>query len=913
MRSNNDAVVQVQPQPEQRGRSLPVVLSSAASAAASASGSSSALSLSSSAASSSSTSPGSLSRDSSVSSPMFSSPSAANWSVGDVCLLLESLCLGLYAPRFEASLIDGEALLELSEEDLVDLGVADKFHRRKLAKKIRNINEQTTTTLTPNASATAAATPSVAAASVVAVDMYTSKMHVSVHGASSSSSSSSSMPPPARAMSRSVSQQVPSSSSSSSSVSSSSHLPPGVTSPMARAHSSSAASSAASSSSSSAARTMAAAAAAAASASSSSPAAVTRSDAHRRLLLANAGGGAAATTSSEDEEDSLLLNSTGGSSLNTTGGSATQHAGAADTTDSATDSSDGPLYISNVEVEHMLQKLPLPSHQLQQRQQQQHRTAQRGSAADGVVSLLPLVAASSSSSASASVSSHSIGHRSHHHPHKSKRGGGNKSKALTPAKDASADHYHDWVAAEDAPAPPFPLPREPRDQPTIAQMKQQHSQPMNMTMNMSTDVPTLPLMVPFSSSSSTEMASTATTMATMDHEHEHEHGPTIASLPAPSPSPSLTPLMAAVAAATAAAVASSTGGSGAAPSHLVLINLAEIACLRHLDQGSAGVAYVGVYRGRAVVVKAPKKAIVGAEEWSELQLHLKIPPHDNLVAFLGICMVQTTMYFVTEFVPRGSLKSLLSPSPAAASSGSTAAAAMAWKSYYAHPLKCIEAAAEVAQGLLHLHRHHVVHRDVSARNVLVSAEGKHVLSDLGLSRWMEKRHVHIKPSNSQAHEAEDAAGESQYEELYSMHTLTALPARWTAPECLRSQCFGPASDVYSLGVCLWEMASGGRLPYAHVKDNLQVIAGVVLGELELEILTTSAHSAGQGTTEHPAMHFIRRCMQPVHQRPTMQQIRDEMANWIQEQREKASNNNKATQEAPMQQADTVATIAVTPI
>ena len=336
----------------------------------------------------------------------------------------------------------------------------------------------------------------------------------------------------------------------------------------------------------------------------------------------------------------------------------------------------------------------------------------------------------------------------------------------------------------------------------------------------------------------------------------------------------------------------------APPHHLTIIDLAEIADLRHLNEGVAGVALVGVYRGQDVVVKQPKKAIIGSEEWLELQLHMKLPPHARLIPFLGICMVAQQMYFVTKWIERGSLQSLLCT--AAAEGGD------ALRAYYSHPLHALRAAAEVAEGLEHMHRHHVVHRDVSARNILVSAQGHHIVSDLGLSRWMEKRPVSSSAATAAATAVSGAgvAGEDPsetsgtvsaapvsvvYEDVYSMHTVTALPARWTAPECLRSQCFSEKSDVYSLGVCLWEMASGGRLPYAHVRDNLQVIAGVVLGELQLEPLaslhsSSSASSAAAASgAEQPddvVMLFVRRCMLPVAQRPSMHQIREEMMNWI---------------------------------
>jgi serine/threonine protein kinase len=148
----------------------------------------------------------------------------------------------------------------------------------------------------------------------------------------------------------------------------------------------------------------------------------------------------------------------------------------------------------------------------------------------------------------------------------------------------------------------------------------------------------------------------------------------------------------------------------------VIIELSEIESLRSLSEGNMGVAVLGRYRDKDVVVKQPKKPVVGQEEWLELQLHMKLPAHPRLIRFIGICMVQTQLYFVTEFVSRGSLKSLLCTD--AANGGD------ALRAYYAHPLHSVRAAVEIAEGLMHLHAHHVVHRDGTSQH----AANSHVIA-----------------------------------------------------------------------------------------------------------------------------------------------------------------------------------------
>jgi hypothetical protein len=68
----------------------------------------------------------------------FLSDSIQCWSVASVGTWLWSIGLSEY-DQFQLRKIDGDLLADLSDNDLLELGVADKFHRRKILKKI---NEQ---------------------------------------------------------------------------------------------------------------------------------------------------------------------------------------------------------------------------------------------------------------------------------------------------------------------------------------------------------------------------------------------------------------------------------------------------------------------------------------------------------------------------------------------------------------------------------------------------------------------------------------------------------------------------------------------------------------------------------------------------------------------------------------------------
>ncbi|XP_035661723.1 tyrosine-protein kinase receptor Tie-1-like [Branchiostoma floridae] len=101
-------------------------------------------------------------------------------------------------------------------------------------------------------------------------------------------------------------------------------------------------------------------------------------------------------------------------------------------------------------------------------------------------------------------------------------------------------------------------------------------------------------------------------------------------------------------------------------------------------------------------------------------------------------------------------------------------------------------ACDVASGLSELARLKIVHRDIAARNVVISDRKVAKIADFGLSR-----DVYV----SSAYKRTNQGGE---EEL--------LPLKWMALESLRDGVYTCESDVWSYGVLLWEIASFGEEP-----------------------------------------------------------------------------------------------------
>ena len=105
-------------------------------------------------------------------------------------------------------------------------------------------------------------------------------------------------------------------------------------------------------------------------------------------------------------------------------------------------------------------------------------------------------------------------------------------------------------------------------------------------------------------------------------------------------------------------------------------------------------------------------------------------------------------------------------------------------------------ALQLADALAHAHDRGVVHRDLKSANVMVTPEGRVKVLDFGLARRL--------------------SGEALVEATTRSHQTLTLPGAilgtlpYMAPEQLRGQPTDARSDVWALGVVLYEMAAGAR-------------------------------------------------------------------------------------------------------
>jgi non-specific serine/threonine protein kinase/serine/threonine-protein kinase len=99
---------------------------------------------------------------------------------------------------------------------------------------------------------------------------------------------------------------------------------------------------------------------------------------------------------------------------------------------------------------------------------------------------------------------------------------------------------------------------------------------------------------------------------------------------------------------------------------------------------------------------------------------------------------------------------------------------------------------QVCAAVAYAHRHLVVHRDIKPGNILVTPEGEPKLLDFGIAKLLDSEH--------------EQAG------AQTVTALGVMTPEYASPEQVRGETVTTASDIYSLGVLLYELLTGHR-PY----------------------------------------------------------------------------------------------------
>ncbi|KAJ8285013.1 hypothetical protein COCON_G00038630 [Conger conger] len=181
----------------------------------------------------------------------------------------------------------------------------------------------------------------------------------------------------------------------------------------------------------------------------------------------------------------------------------------------------------------------------------------------------------------------------------------------------------------------------------------------------------------------------------------------------------------------------------------------------------------------------------------EFEMFAKLS-HANVVRLLGLCREAEPHYMILEYVDLGDLKQFLRISKNKEDKV---------KPQHLSTKHKLSICAQVAQGMEHLSNHRFVHKDLAARNCLISAQRHVKVSALRLSKDV-------------------------YNSEYYHYRQSWIPLRWLPAESVFEDDFSTKTDVWSFGVLMWEVFSQGELPYTKLSDD-EVLEGLQAGRMKL--------------------------------------------------------------------------------
>ena len=145
--------------------------------------------------------------------------------------------------------------------------------------------------------------------------------------------------------------------------------------------------------------------------------------------------------------------------------------------------------------------------------------------------------------------------------------------------------------------------------------------------------------------------------------------------------------------------------------------------------------------------------------------------NQNILRIIGICINESSYMLITELMPLGDLKHFLHNNKNTIGS-----------------LQLLNWASQIVDGLTYISSQNKIHGDLAARNILIRDKTQVLISDFGMA------------------------------DIKSSYGVVAIA--WAAPEVQRTLTYTAETDVWSLGVLLWELFSFGADPYDRETDKL---------------------------------------------------------------------------------------------
>ncbi|CAK9818713.1 ALK tyrosine kinase receptor [Anthophora plagiata] len=228
-----------------------------------------------------------------------------------------------------------------------------------------------------------------------------------------------------------------------------------------------------------------------------------------------------------------------------------------------------------------------------------------------------------------------------------------------------------------------------------------------------------------------------------------------------------------------------------------------ITLVKPLGQGAFGEVFQGIYKYRRneehpVAVKTIPSSSRPQTETDFMMEALIMSKfnHPNIVHFIGVSFDKNPKYIVLELLAGGNLKNFLREERPRAD-----------RSTSLTMLDLIMCGYDVANGCKYMEEARFIHRDIAARNCLLTCKGPGrivKIADFGMAKDIYR---------------------SDY---YRKGGKAMLPIKWMPPESFLDGIFTTKTDVWAFGVLLWEIMSFGYIPYTGC-TNREAMAMVTSG------------------------------------------------------------------------------------
>lgn len=207
-----------------------------------------------------------------------------------------------------------------------------------------------------------------------------------------------------------------------------------------------------------------------------------------------------------------------------------------------------------------------------------------------------------------------------------------------------------------------------------------------------------------------------------------------------------------------------------------------------LGEGSFGSVYKGMNEitGELIAVKQLFLTSDSEDEVKLLRKEISVMwnlNHVNIVRYLGTTRSDKRLFILLEYVPGGSIASMLKQFGAFTES--------LIKRFISH----------VIRGTNYLHSKGIIHRDIKGANILVGVDGIAKLSDFGCS----KKVIGMCTTS-----------------LEESTRVMQGSVPWMAPEVIKQTGYGYSSDIWSVGATIIEMGTG-RPPWVEFTSNLAAL------------------------------------------------------------------------------------------